>query len=249
MSAKREFVLYENLVFFWKKKKYFLIVPLILSLIAIGLSMFQDRPYEAKTLFYVGGLTEDRLTDNDLILKIYEEKLPEEYRDDFKVIIPSDGRVKFQVTSSDKNVAEKQLEKVSNQYWDDLESAYNKRKELTQEGKTVFKTQSEKTEERIDFYTEKLKNENLSIVEIDNYKEILLELETNLPFFIENMRKQETNLHFFEEPMEIETVIKQEESNLIPNLLIAIFGGLFLTVLGLVFWKYIIDARRGTQRD
>jgi len=68
-NDKKQYVFYEYLKFFYRKKWLFLLLPIIGLVIGAMFSMIQERQYEyeGEALVYLGGVDNQSFVDGDII--------------------------------------------------------------------------------------------------------------------------------------------------------------------------------------
>jgi hypothetical protein len=241
------FVLYEYLLFFWKKKWMFLIVPLIFMILAASISLFQPRSYVGSSTTYIGPVKEETLVRTDLITSEYREEVSSKVG--FLVIIPADGRVMFRVTGQDKNTVKKELDKVTNAYLKDVNIAYKEMKSINDNDIAFFESRITSLNSDIKEFTAKIESNTLSPSQVDSFIGMVAEMEDKTADYQSDLRSVLEEKEDMIQPKIISEEINKEQGNLATNVIVGLILGLVFAVLALILWKYILDAKGVRYRD
>lgn len=246
MQEQKNYVLYEYLSFFWRKKVLLIAIPIIIAVLAALLSvLLGNKGYEGNALFYTSSINTDKLTDPDLVQDRYQEMVKGNTVD---VKVPQGQRVRLEVSGSDRGKVEADLNSIADDFSNELNKEYERRKGITEEYINVFKQRLKEVEgtndglEGVDY--EALSDEQQAkIAEASATKEDLInKYETK----IKSMR---TDLLFFEKPELVSKTVEKQNGNLKANAIIGFAVGLFFTVLFLMLWKYTSEARVARKHD
>ncbi|MDP4163386.1 MAG: hypothetical protein Q8898_09815, partial [Bacillota bacterium] len=107
-EEKKQYVLYEYLMYFWSKKIWFLIIPIITALIiasAIYVVRHSGQRYTGEARVYTGGVNSQDLTDTTNIAAKYP---------DADVFVSEKGQVKFTVNGKTQGEVQSKLDKITN---------------------------------------------------------------------------------------------------------------------------------------
>lgn len=252
-NEKKTYVLYEYLVFFYKKKWLIVLLPLIGLAVGALLSfiMAADKEYEGEARVYVGGVGVNSQTysDPDLISKneSYISLIPEGL--DVDVTVPKTNIIAFELSGEDPQVIEDTLQQLSDTFTADLMDVYNQRFGVTESSIASIKGLIETIEESVVFYESELEKGDLSPTLEDTYKELLYMNRNDLHNYELRIDRMETDLIFFEKPEPLNVSVKQEPNYLKSNMLVGVVLGLLFSIISLMLWKYIFEARRDGIND
>ncbi|WP_100374079.1 hypothetical protein [Bacillus sp. FJAT-45037] len=248
-NQKKQFVLYEYLQFFYNKKIYFLILPLLGLAIGAALTVLEDRMYEGEGMVFLGDIDNSQFTDPTLINvnDAYTELVPDGTN---KIVsVPRASVISFKLIGEDPAVIKDGLENLTTKFEQDLLAIYNERYQITERSIENTENLIESTRDSIALYEEKMADESISIDLQEVYLELLYMTRDDINNYILRVGRMQTDLLFFEQPEKLTITVKQEPSYLIPNMIVGLALGLFMTLIALVLWKYIFDARRSVYRD
>jgi capsular polysaccharide biosynthesis protein len=245
MSEERRYPLYEYLQFFWKKKWLLLFIPISFAAIAALLSFMTAKGYEGTLIYYTSSIKTDQLTDPDMILEYYRSKYPEKEID---VNVVQKERVQFKVNGDNSEEVKKTLQDIASDYDARLMKEYNVRKDKTEYDIETYKKRLAEADQSLKLIKKAVQKEESFTLEsysellisLSNMEEQVLKLETK----IKNMK---TDLIFFEKPKQVTLTVEKEQNNAMANSIIAFALGVFFTILSLMLWKYILDARKAVH--
>jgi capsular polysaccharide biosynthesis protein len=245
MSEERRYPLYEYLQFFWKKKWLLLFIPISFAAIAALLSFMTAKGYEGTLIYYTSSIKTDQLTDPDMLLEYYRSKYPEKEID---VNVVQKERVQFKVNGDNSEEVKKTLQDIASDYDARLMKEYNVRKDKTEYDIETYKKRLAEADQSLKLIKKAVQKEESFTLEsysellisLSNMEEQVLKLETK----IKNMK---TDLIFFEKPKQVTLTVEKEQNNAMANSIIAFALGVFFTILSLMLWKYILDARKAVH--
>jgi capsular polysaccharide biosynthesis protein len=245
MSEERRYPLYEYLQFFWKKKLLLLFIPISFAAIAALLSFMTAKGYEGTLIYYTSSIKTDQLTDPDMLLEYYRSKYPEKEID---VNVVQKERVQFKVNGDNSEEVKKTLQDIASDYDARLMKEYNVRKDKTEYDIETYKKRLAEADQSLKLIKKAVQKEESFTLEsysellisLSNMEEQVLKLETK----IKNMK---TDLIFFEKPKQVTLTVEKEQNNAMANSIIAFALGVFFTILSLMLWKYILDARKAVH--
>lgn len=235
--------LYAYSKFFWEKRKVFLLVILPFLLIGLVVAFFQGNKYEATATFSVDN-TDESLMDPDLVKAIYGASLPEDLKANFQVFVPKYKKIKFQLVGSDQKQVETLFRQISDRYYHDLMQMYKAKEAIYDRYQESLKTKVEKLSETVDMLRKQGNNANsekLSLL-VDSEKELAIEQQDLETFNLEMLSFKNSK------PMYVEPIkIDKKPSPFLANLVVAGVVGFFVSILVLILWKYVQDAKEAME--
>ncbi|HZH62230.1 MAG TPA: hypothetical protein VEY70_22225 [Metabacillus sp.] len=243
MSEQKEYLFYKNLEFIWRKKWTLLIIPIIIALIVSAFSFFGSREYVGKAIYYTSSLKLDNLTDSDLLNEKYTTDT-ENVEADFSVI--SGRRVQIKVVGDNKNDVQSKLTSLGNKYFEDLQENYNFLYTETEKSLKNYEQNLENVKplnEKYDNALKAMEGQEISDAYLEllnsavSMKELILEYENGA-------YRKNVDLTLFEEPKLVSKEITKSDNYLVQNMVISFALSFFLTLLGIMLWRYIREARR-----
>jgi Chain length determinant protein len=241
VHEEKRFVLYDYIVFFWKKKWLFLLLPLITLGLAYVLSMLQPVEYQGRAILYVGDL-EGAETDPEVIKTRYKENANGQ---NLSVEVFERGQLVFTVTGDDPSNVKKSISEISQKHFGVLKEKYDKIIKITEDGVQTKEKHLESLNELTAIYNQQLSNGTLSEEEQSRMTELqLASIEVE-----QQIDKMNKDIALFEEPQQLDTTVTESGRNQKPILVLGLVSGLFLSLLTLILWKYIEEARRYRKND
>jgi hypothetical protein len=246
MRKDSSYVLFAYLRYFWLHRKWFLLIPGILIVIAILAGWLQPTTYTGKATLYVDNINEG-LNNTDLVQERYKMQLPPELRAGLEVIVPQSSQIQIVLTGRDKQKVEQGFAKIITAYQQELERSYDEYDHALSnyyEAQANYVATLQKaldqlkpaTENHIRNYTEDIRTFiegeyylSLARQQLELLRTNLNELKTKRPQLIKSDDKE---------------WVKKNPSPMIPNITIAIALGLLLTVIALLMKKYISEMKR-----
>jgi hypothetical protein len=245
MSEERRYPLYEYLQFFWKKKLLLLFIPIVFAAIAALLSIMTAKGYEGTLIYYTSSIKTDQLTDPDMILEYYRSKYPEKEID---VNVVQKERVQFKVNGDNSEEVKKTLQDIASDYDARLMKEYNVRKDKTEKDIETYKKRLAEADQSLKLIKKAVQKEESFTLE--SYSQLLIALsnmEDRVAKYDTKIKKMKTDLIFFEKPKQVTLTVEKEQNNAMANSIIAFALGVFFTILSLMLWKYILDARKAVH--
>ncbi|PGT81082.1 hypothetical protein [Bacillus sp. AFS040349] len=243
MSEQKEYLFYKNLKFIWSKKWILLIIPIVIALIVSAISLLGDREYVGKAFFYTSSLDRDELTDDDLLNNKYITGT-EDVEINFSVV--SRGKVQIKIVGNNKEDVQSKLTSLGTQYLEDLQEEHKFLYDATDKSLKSYQQNLEIIEplnEKIIEATEALEGQETS----DKYIELLNSAVTNQQLLLEyenGVYRKDVDLKMFEKPELLSEEITKSDNYLVQNMVISFALSFFLTLLGIMLWRYIREARR-----
>jgi ribosomal protein S18 len=234
-EANEKFVLYEYLLYFWKKKIYFIIVPLITTLLVAGIvyALKNDKKYTGVLTVFTGGVDLSGLTDPDNIQANYKDIKG------LDVFVSEKGQVKFTVKGNSEEQVQKEIDHIKKTYLDRLNQQADKQLSTTKE---IIATQEDlikALKPYLEDFNSKISNNQLS----DEQSELIHQKEADLTDAIAQVKKSKTDLAFFEIPQINSVDVHRSKTYLPESIAIGIILGLIFTTALLMFVKYWGDAK------
>lgn len=246
MAEKKPFVFYEFLLFFWKKKVFFIIIPLIVTLIGYGSSfiILNKAKYVGQTTVFTGSIQLKAMNDPANLVSQFGDGVDGE----IDAYVSSDSYIKIKVFNDDKDELTKDLNEMTDKIEAALLQSYDSRLEITEKNLKSHEDRQVQLSEAMDIYLERL-NGDLTVEESLEYTELLAKTEVEMTDASTKAQRIINDLAFFEKPSVIRNDVKPA-NNYRTELTIAGFVlGVFMTFLILALWKYILDARRYFSHD
>lgn len=235
---KKRFVLYEYLMYFWKRKHYFLIVPIITMLLAGGAVYFlkKDMPYTGQAVVYTGGVTSPDLTrENNIAARFPDEENLE--------IFVSSKQVKFTLKGNKSEEVKKSINKISENYIKELKANYDKRYNASIVYLEYLEDQAIVLQDLIKNYEQELEND-LNPIQYDEITDLIIETREDQAEAQVTAHRMRGDLAFFEEPKILSENVTQSKTYFKEGAAIGLILGLVLTVLLLALMKYLSEGRR-----
>ncbi|MRX72164.1 hypothetical protein GJU40_08370 [Bacillus lacus] len=247
METGKRYALYEYLVFFWKKKWLLILIPVIAAALVYALSAFAASGYEGKAVFYTSSTKLDSLTSPEILKADLSQKLGHKIEAD----VLSKSRMRLSMSGGSEAEIEEAFSQAVEDYEKELLEDYRTRYDFTEENIGNAQDTLADAEEAYGIMIGVLRNSNESslteeFAELAEATALTLDNVSSERTKIKNMS---TDLLFFEEPRLISSEIEKNDSNALANSILTFVISLFLTVLGLMLAKYILDARRGQLHD
>ncbi|MFD5850727.1 hypothetical protein AADC60_24820 [Cytobacillus pseudoceanisediminis] len=237
---KKRFVLYEYLMYFWKRKHYFLIVPIITMLLAGGAVYFlkKDMPYTGQAVVYTGGVTSPDLTrENNIAARFPDEENLE--------IFVSSKQVKFTKIGNNADEVKENLEKVTRKYEEDLIENFEGRIEASEVYLKSLENRVIVLNKAIESYKQDLEK-GLDPDQYELVTNLWIESEKELSEAEATAHRMRSDIEFFEkeEPKILSENVTQSKTYFKEGAAIGLILGLVLTVLLLALMKYLSEGRR-----
>ncbi|MDE3840178.1 hypothetical protein C0966_12560 [Bacillus methanolicus] len=247
-EEKKRYVLYEYLLYFWKKKWFFVIVPLITAVLVAGAVYFvkNDYKYTGQAIVFTGSIDARYLTNPKNIMA---NAMEEGIKNELDVFVSEKGHVKFTMKGDSKSQVEAELKNVIKNYNEDLLENYQKRLDAS----TVYLERLEesvvKKEKALDDYYQELESNNLSPAEYHDLTDLIIETERQLAEEEKTAHRMRSDLAFFEKPKILSEEVYKSKTYIPEGIAVGVILGLVVTVALLMLLKYLGDARRHYDHD
>ncbi|MFY4775104.1 hypothetical protein [Metabacillus sp. RGM 3146] len=247
MSTEKRDHLYEYVLYFWRKKWLLIGIPVVVALLAFGLSQVTSKGYHGEATFSTGKITLASLADPELLQANYSK----EFGNKLTVEPMEKSKVKFTVDAKDKATADSILNKASAKYIKALQDNYSFRKKLTEEGLAGNKKMLAKATKTYNEIQPKLLTDGPNMPP-EQYA-LLAEAVTKTEKLISDKNSSiigsTYDLEEFEKPDVMKKDVSKQSNHAKANTIIGFVFALFLTILGLMLAKYMRDAREGRRHD
>lgn len=247
LAEKKKFVLYEYLVFFWKKKAFFIIIPLIFTLLGFSASYLvpKDGKYVGKATIFVGGVKLKSLTDPDNIVAQYGQDV----NGKIDAYVSSDSFVKIKIYDDNEEQLTKDLENMVSKVENSLLDSYEKRHKSTSNSLITAQKKLEELTDVLKVTVNKLENGNLAIDEAKDVTSVIEWTEMEIADTEARIARLDGDLAFFEGPSVYPYKVSVVNTYKTELSIAGLILGVFATFLILMLWKYIIEARRYSNHD
>lgn len=250
LAEQKKFALYEYLVFFWKKKVFFLIIPLLFTLLGFGASYLvpKEGKYVGSASIFTGSIKLKALTNPANIVSTFGKDV----KGEIDAFVSSESYVKFKIYSDNKEELEKDLQNMTAKIEEKLVENYELRYSITEEGVKSNEIQLEQSNDVVRVITDKLENRNnLAVEQIEDITTTLEKTEAKVSELQTRIQNMKSDLAFFEKPGTLDETVKVTETNTykLELSLAGLILGIFATFFILMLWKYINEARRYSSHD
>jgi hypothetical protein len=245
---KKRFILYEYLVYFWKKKYYFIIVPLLTAILCVGIVYLlkHDSNYKVSTTVYVGSINLDTLTHPEILEFQYKDTNPT-----LDVSVPENDFLEFTLTGKNKTKLKDDIDSISKQALEGLDAQVKIRME------DISATSIKEAEDRVksikdslEMYKDYLLSINEFTFEGSPFKyDKLADMEGEYTEALQEIDDKNNSFAFFEEPQKLGLEIQPPKTYWKESIIVGILVGLVLTFGLLMLMKYIEEARRHYKHD
>lgn len=240
---EQRYPVYDYVKFIWDKKLWLIVAAILFMIAGAAFSFTRTQSYTSTALVFTGNAENEMLSKPDLIKRVYMEDLPENLSGNLDVKIVEPFQIALSLSGTDKNKIESELTKVAGKYTDDMTKRFTDQYGVLERYAKAMEAKVEITDRSIETYTELVakggNEENL-----DRYTEILIKKEEKLVRYEEDLLEAEEDLTLAEKPRLMGVTTIATSNNLLRNILLGAAFGFQLMLLILVFWKYLLNARR-----
>jgi len=240
-AEKQRFVLYEYLLFFWKKKIWFVIIPPVMALVAfLGVQLVLNHAkYTGKAVVFTGSINVSDLTNPDNIMT----KFPN-VKNSVDVVVPEEKYVKITVKGDDEKSVQSDLHDIVTRYNQELQEHSQQRLDVTNAYLNSLDERIKALQTSIDHYNEKLNSSSLTPQQIESTTDLLVEAQNDLTKTMETANRIRSDLVFYEKPSVLSEAVAPSKSYAKESIASGLVFGVFLTFMFLILLKYVFDARR-----
>jgi len=246
LVEQKNYPLYQMLSFYWKKKIWFIIIPVICALLGMLIATVwpKDEKYVGKSVIFTSSTRLHSLTNPNQILSKYGKH----FTGDVDIFVPSSSYVQANIKNDDKEVIEKELKIYNNALITDLLTQYEKQLNITKENIDILVTQNADLNSTIKKAQELFPKEQ-NEMKMEYFSTIILTSELQLSNNIAKIQSKNNDLAFFEEPFLVSNEIEETPSFTIQWTVAGFILGIFLSFFIITLWQYICRARKDVQHD
>lgn len=248
LAEQKRFVLYEYLVFFWKKKAFFLIIPLTFTLIGFGGSYLvpKEGKYVGNATVFTGSIKLKALTNPISI----EADYGKDVHGVMDIYVSSESYIKIKIYDDNKERLEQDLQKMTAGVEWALVDSFDRRYKATEDAIALNQRKYDALEEGVlASSSAKLESNNLTIEETSHITSLLEYTEFEMASTATSISKMKGDLEFFEPPSIVSLNVNEVDTYKLEFSLAGLILGVFATVLILMLWNYINEARRNYSHD
>ncbi|TQR21356.1 hypothetical protein [Psychrobacillus vulpis] len=244
MTENKNYRLYDSLEFFWKKKIWFIIIPLVLALLGYVGSMLipKDGDYVGKSTIFTGSVKLEALTNPDNIMTKYGKH----FTGKSEVFVPTRSYIKTETYGNNEEEVTKELNQFNDQLLDALMAQSNKIIEGTETYAVAQDIRVKNLEQTIPSYKAALEN-TTNLAEANNLSSLLLQAEQELTNGMATVQRVRNDILVFEQPELATSYVVKTKSYGLEATIAGLIFGILLTIFILSLWKYILEAR-GSKR-
>ncbi|WP_277585984.1 hypothetical protein [Psychrobacillus antarcticus] len=245
MAENKTYRLYDSLEFFWKKKIWFLIIPLIVALLGYvgGMLIPSDGDYVGKSTIFTGSVKLEALTNPEHIQTVYGEH----FTGPTEVFVPTRSYIKVETHGSNKEALTKELTQFNDQLLEGLMARHDK---VIQQTETYAQAQAKRIETlqtAIESYKGILNDTN-NVTVINNFSALLSTAEMDLTNAMATEQRVRNDIITFEQPaLANASYVVEAKSYGLEGAIAGFILGILAAILILSLWKYILEAR-GNKR-
>lgn len=244
MAENKTYRLYDSLEFFWRKKVWFIIIPVILALLGyLGAMVIpKDGDYVGKSTIFTGSVKLEALTNPEHI----EAKYGQNFTGATEVFVPTRSYIKVETFGNNKEELTKELTQFNDQLLEGLMTQHDK---VIQGTKNYADTQSSRVKSlttAIESYRGIL-NETVNATVEDNLAALLSTAEMDLTNALATEQRVRNDIITYEQPALANTYVVETKSYGLEGAIAGFILGILAAILTLSLWKYILEAR-GSKR-
>jgi hypothetical protein len=217
----RKYPTYQYIRFIWQKKFLLIGLTILCMIITAVYSITKAHTYTSTALVFTGNGNNELLSKPDLIIDKYAKKLSPSVKGSLSAEILEPMQIQLTLSSKDKKLADSEIKKVGKLYTKDLTKQFNKQYNYRED------------------YVKALENE----IKAAKKSKVLADKE-NLPKYNSDLDKNKTKLILFEKPELMNTTTVEKSNHTARNVVLVGAAVFQLMLIILVFWKYIIEARK-----
>jgi uncharacterized membrane protein YtjA (UPF0391 family) len=244
MTENKSYRLYDSLEFFWKKKIWFLIIPIIVAILGFLGSMLipKDGDYVGKSIVFTGSVKMEALTNPEHIMT----KFGSHFTGKTEVFVPTRSYIKTETYGNNEEEVTKELNQFDDQLLGALMAQNNKIIEGTEKYAATQELRAKNLEETIASYKKQLEN-SVNLTETNNLSSLLLQAESELTNSLATTQRVRNDILGFEKPELAKSYVVKTKSYGLEGTVAGFIFGILLTLFVLSLWKYILEAR-GSKR-
>ncbi|QFF98159.1 hypothetical protein PB01_04615 [Psychrobacillus glaciei] len=245
MTENKSYRLYDSLEFFWNKKIWFIIIPIVVALLGFVGSMLipKDGDYVGKSIVFTGSVKIEALTNPEHIMTMYGKH----FTGNTDVFVPTRSYIKTETYGNNKEEVTKELNQFNDQLFGALMDQYNKIIAGTENYAKIQAERIETLKTAVEAYKGALASTD-NVTVNNNYAMLLSAAEMDLTNALATEQRVKNDILVYEKPniAKATTVVKTKSYGLEGTIAGFIFG-ILITIFVLSLWKYILEAR-GSKR-
>lgn len=240
MTENKSYRLYDSLEFFWKKKIWFIIIPLIVALLGFVGSMLipKDGDYVAKSTIFTGSVKLEALTNPTHIMAKYGTH----FTGKSEVFVPTRAYIKTEIFGDNEEQVTKEITQFNEQLFDALMAQNDKVIEGTEKYAKEQEARSKHLQEAIDAYQVAI-NKSVNATEISNYSTLIFQAEQELTNATATVQRVRNDIIAYEKPELVLPKISKTKSYGTEGAIAGFIFGILLAIFTLSLWKYMLEAR------
>ncbi|TQR05146.1 hypothetical protein [Psychrobacillus soli] len=244
MAENKTYKLYDSLEFFWKKKIWFIIIPVIVALLGYVGSMFipKDGEYVGRSTMFTGSVKLEALTNPDHIMAQYGEH----FTGKAEVFVPTRSYIKAEVYGETEEQVTKELTLFDDQLLAGLMAQNDKVVDGTQRYALAQSARIQTFQEAIESYKQALADTDIEPV-INHYTLLLSQAEQELTNAMATEQRVRNDIISYEKPALANAYVVKTKSYGLEGAVAGFILGLLFTIFILSLWKYILEARGSKQ--
>ncbi|MGE6487620.1 hypothetical protein [Paenisporosarcina sp. NPDC076898] len=244
MTEQRNYPLYQMLSFYWKKKVWFIIIPLICALVGLLASSLwpKEEAYIGKSNIFTGAINLESLTNPDQIMAKYGEH----FESEVDIFVPSRSYIQLEVRNDNKEEIEKELKVYHDGVMKELSTQYDNRVGITETYVALLEKRVETLNASIKEYQSMLDNDE---VISSLHSSLIISAETSLSENMVTLQRVKNDLAFFEKPSLVSSEINETPSYTLQWTAAGFVIGILLAIFIITLWQYIHRARKDNQHD
>jgi len=247
VAEQKRFALYEYLIFFWKKKQFFIIIPLIFALLGFGASYLVPKKadYVGSGTVFTGSVKLKALTNPSNIMATFGKGI----EGDIEADVTSESYVKIKIYNDDKAQLESDLAKMTGDLEKALLDSYEERYKITEEYIELNKDRRDELKDVLKVYNDKIENGNLATEEYRDVTSVTEWTESEIADVVATINRVKGDLSFFEPPSIVRQDVHAVDTHKMELTLAGLILGIVAAILFLMLWKYMNEARRYYNHD
>lgn len=245
MSENKSYRLYDSLEFFWRKKIWFIIIPVIAALIGYGASFLvpSDGKYVGKSTIFTGSVKLEALTNPDHIMTQYGKH----FTGKTEVFVPTRSYIKTETYGDTEEQVTNELNQFNEQLLAGLMKQHDKVIGGTETYASIQAERIETLKTAIEDY-KKLLIESDNVTVINNFTTLLSAAEMDLTNALATEQRVRNDVIAYEKPsIAGESRVAPTKTYGMEGAIAGFILGILLAILSLSMWKYILDARRSQR--
>ena len=244
MAENKTYRLYDSLEFFWKKKIWFIIIPIIVALLgSLGAMLVpKDGEYVGKSTVFTGSIKLEALTNPEHI----QAKYGQHFTNKTEVFVPTRSYIKVETYGNNKEELTKELTQFNDQLLEGLMAQHDKVIQGTELYASIQAGQIETLKTAIESYKGILSDtDNVTVV--NNFSALLSTAEMDLKNALATEQRVRNDIIAYEKPSLVTTYVVETKSYGLEGAIAGFILGILGAILILSLWKYILEAR-GSKR-